>query len=271
MTERDELVALARELERTADEGGADFDRELARFNAALRTRCDRRTFAQLYQSMEPEELVDDLLAERDAPPYVPPRNRAELEAHLARVDASAPSVVWYRAGDALASMSRLPHELAHQLGSGTGTLPCWPPTAEIVDFALAYEPPTTRDEVLALARRWLEDDDAGRCSIHVAVGEALLFDGYQRLALRELDSIMAHLAAGTTARREIALESLRALVGIPPRKREPAAAVERVRHAKFGVGTVTHRTGRGADDKLTIDFASGTKVLLARFVEPCD
>jgi hypothetical protein len=273
MTERDELVALARELERTAEDGAAGFESKLARFNAALRCQCDRRTFRDLYKSMEPEELVNDLLVQRDALPYEPPRTRAELEALLARVDANAPSVWWDRAGDALASMSKLPRELAHQLGSGTGQLPCWPPAAEIVDFALAYSPPTTRDEVLALARRWLEDEEAGRRSIHVAIGQALLQDAHRRLELRELDSIIAGLGVGTAPRRKVALESLRALVGIAPRARKHARepAVERVRHAKFGIGKVAHRAGSGDDAKLTIEFESGTKVLLARFVEPCD
>jgi tetratricopeptide (TPR) repeat protein len=41
-----------------------------------------------------------------------------------------------------------------------------------------------------------------------------------------------------------------------------------RVRHAKFGDGVVVSIAGSGADEKLTIKFAAGTKTLLRRFVE---
>ncbi len=47
-------------------------------------------------------------------------------------------------------------------------------------------------------------------------------------------------------------------------------AAGDRVRHTKFGEGTIVAIAGEGADAKYTIDFATaGQKVLLAKFVTP--
>ncbi|HEY1553009.1 MAG TPA: DUF4240 domain-containing protein [Kofleriaceae bacterium] len=45
------------------------------------------------------------------------------------------------------------------------------------------------------------------------------------------------------------------------------SAGVHRVRHAKFGDGTVVNASG----DNLTIDFTSGRKTIARRFVEPID
>ena len=60
------------------------------------------------------------------------------------------------------------------------------------------------------------------------------------------------------------------------PALREAPAAVmamargARVRHSKFGVGTVEGADGQGAQLKLTVRFpAVGVKVILARFLEP--
>ena len=44
-----------------------------------------------------------------------------------------------------------------------------------------------------------------------------------------------------------------------------------RVSHKKYGIGTVVARAGEGAAAKLTIEFAEGTKVVLASFVQPAD
>jgi hypothetical protein len=53
-----------------------------------------------------------------------------------------------------------------------------------------------------------------------------------------------------------------------PPKPAGPSAG-DKVKHAKFGEGTIVAVDGAGAEAKLTIDFgAAGRKVLLARFVE---
>ncbi|MCZ7682882.1 MAG: hypothetical protein M5U28_30410 [Sandaracinaceae bacterium] len=54
-----------------------------------------------------------------------------------------------------------------------------------------------------------------------------------------------------------------------PPPPPEPAPTLpSRVRHAKFGEGTVVARTGSGENEKLDVAFDSGVrKTLLARFV----
>jgi hypothetical protein len=49
--------------------------------------------------------------------------------------------------------------------------------------------------------------------------------------------------------------------------KVEPAPAPRHFEHPKFGSGVLEKIDGTGADAKLTIRFASGTKTLLARFV----
>jgi hypothetical protein len=49
----------------------------------------------------------------------------------------------------------------------------------------------------------------------------------------------------------------------------KPAAAPEpkRYRHPKFGDGVLRAQDGVGPEAKLTIEFATGQKTLLARFV----
>jgi len=59
---------------------------------------------------------------------------------------------------------------------------------------------------------------------------------------------------------------------GRPPKKAAPAPAVEwtvgtAVVHKQFGAGVVEAVTGTGDKAKLTINFASATKVLVATFV----
>ena len=214
--ERTSLIADAKRLVTLSEEGGSEFDRLLADFNARAGAQCDRRTFQFLHQSQEPAELVDHLLEVRDAPAFVAPRSRDELEAMLARAEADGSS--WAdqdRAGAALAAMSKLPYEVAHQLGSGFGTLPSRPSRGAIVDFALGYEPASTREELFALVRRWLEDARARRPSVYVAVGEELLRERHLALALSDLDRVVQRLASGVEAQRSAALARLATLSGL--------------------------------------------------------
>ncbi len=44
-----------------------------------------------------------------------------------------------------------------------------------------------------------------------------------------------------------------------------------RVRHTKFGDGTVVSADATGSEPKLVIDFAGGRKTIARRFVEPID
>ena len=71
-------------------------------------------------------------------------------------------------------------------------------------------------------------------------------------------------------------LSALREAGAAPPEEHPPAdepagmAVGGRIRHKKFGPGTVTAMEGEGEAAKLTITFddpAAGQKILLARFV----
>jgi hypothetical protein len=156
----------------------------------------------------------------RSAPPKPTPQTRDELAALFAEFDAAsaAGKLVPYddmdRAGNALVTLSRLPADIAHQLGSGFGTLPCWPSHDEILDFALSYEPPASREELFAFIRRWIDDDLAERTSMHRAIGDAVLYERHAALGISELDRMVEILR--TTALRQQALRQLRKLVAAP-------------------------------------------------------
>jgi hypothetical protein len=276
--DRDELARLARRLETLAEAGGPMFDRMLADFNARTQGTCTRSTFKWLYQSEEPEDLVDRLLEIRDAAAFVPPRSAQDVAAYMARAAEGGSYVDGDYAGRALAHLSRLPPDIAHQLGSGFGQLPCWPPQDEIIAFALAYEPLTSKEQLFEFVRRWFEDEAARRWSMYVALGEMLLGERQAVLKIPELDPIVKNLATGIDVRRAHALVKLRKLVGAPAphsersapkRGKAPRAAPkpteERVTHPKFGEGVVLRRESSGSGEKVTVRFASGERTILAR------
>ena len=207
---------MAEELEQRAREGGKAFDRLLRTFNVRTGASTDREALLGLGVSPDMNDFVDTLLASRDAPPYVPPKNREELLALVERAHGEGAHVFDHdRAANALASMSRLPRAIAETLGAGLEQLAAeWPSTSDIVDFALAYEPPATREELFALLRRWLDDRTAGRPTVLVAIGEDLLAERQAALGTPELARIAKYLASGVPAQRTFALESLRKLVG---------------------------------------------------------
>jgi hypothetical protein len=49
------------------------------------------------------------------------------------------------------------------------------------------------------------------------------------------------------------------------------APALRRVRHPKFGEGTILSTEGSGETETLVIDFPAGRKTVLRRFVSPVD
>jgi hypothetical protein len=211
--ERDELVQLACALEKLAEDGEEPFERLLAEFNARVNGECTRSTFLVLYQAEEPSRLVDRLLEIRNASSLsrVFPHSRADLLALRAQAHSYSDRD---HAGQALAANSRLPHHIAHQLGSGFGPLPCWPSDDELVDFALGYEPPKTQEDVFAFVRRWLDDTDEGRCTVFFALGEVLLEEYHKVFAIDGLAPIMRLLGSGIDAQYASALRRLRKLVG---------------------------------------------------------
>lgn len=93
-------------------------------------------------------------------------------------------------AGKALAAQSRLPKLVAENLGAGFGQWDFFPEIGDIVDFALGYAPPSSEEEVWALARSWASDDAAGRRTVLVLVGREILQHELRRVdvpKLREL------------------------------------------------------------------------------------
>lgn len=167
-SERDELVAVAKRLEQMAEEGGPAFDAELARFNEQLQAGCTRSTFKYLYQSMEPEELVDMLLERRADLPAV----TAELELDPARLteffEARPAGHYDHAAGydeaqrdlDALAKITELPRDVCSQLVSRFDI-----PAAERAALVRDYRAPTSVDDLWvtarALAREFIDEVSA--------------------------------------------------------------------------------------------------------------
>lgn len=213
MSEREELIAMATQLEDLADDGGAEFESILATFNGRLKSTCDRRQFEVLHASMSLEELVDDLLETREAEPFVDPVDEAGLLALVERAHrVGARSIDQQRAGDALAKRSRLPEDLAHDLASGCGQFVPWPEPADIVRFALQYVPPSSRDELLALVRDWLADMDGGHATTLAAVGERLFRERQATLQIADLARQTARFASGVPEQRVAAMRFLRKL-----------------------------------------------------------
>ena len=280
--DRDELIRIARELQERADDDNDDITELLARFNGMLGSNVDGHAFRSLHEDRwtpTPEALVDDLL---EAGGFVtrPAPSRVDLDKLLARLEAGPSTNADVAvAASALNEVTDVDWSIAHALCERCRTLGA----SVITDFAQAYVPPANREELLVLLRRWIEDLDAARDSVYVAIGELLVHRGHQKLGLAELAPIAQHLFAASDVQKKIALQKLRPLLGLPPPPRrqvakpaapppaQPIDAEQRVRHATFGVGLVTRREGEGADEKLTVRFASGTKTLLARFVEPCE
>ncbi|HVX95517.1 MAG TPA: hypothetical protein VHK47_11450 [Polyangia bacterium] len=227
------------------------------------------------------------------------PLSREELIALVSR--AHFGSSVHDHAGAALAAQSRLPKRVAENLGAGLGQWDFFPEVSDIVDFALGYVPPTTPEELWALARAWASDDAAARPTLMTLIGRDILDHELRRIdvpALRELVD-EPRPARARALRTELGLEvpplpqpkaagaarANRATKSAPaapkreaptrmpkpdfkpPPKAPPPPDAKRYRHPKFGEGVLRAQDGTGPEAKLTIEFASGPKTLLARFV----
>jgi len=118
------------------------------------------------------------------------PLSREELIALVGRAHLGSASADDQRAGATLAAHSRLPRRVAQNLGAGFGQWDFFPEIPDIVDFALAYVPPATEEELWALARRWAADDAASRPTLMTLVGRDILDQELRRIdvpSLREL------------------------------------------------------------------------------------
>lgn len=228
--------------------------------------------------------------------------SREELIALVSRAHLGSASADSQRAGATLAAHSRLPKRVAENLGAGFGQWDFFPEIADIVDFAVAYVPPTTQEELLALARTWAADDAASRPTLMSLVGRDILDHELRRIDVpslralvdepkparaRELRTALGldvpplgqkkapagarRPAQGTKSapaapKREIPTRMPKPEFK-PPAKPAPAPAPKRYRHPKFGDGVLRAQDGAGPEAKLTIEFPTGPKTLLARFV----
>jgi hypothetical protein len=228
---------------------------------------------------------------------------RDELIALVRRAHLGSASADDQRAGATLAAHSRLPRRVAENLGAGFGQWDFFPEIADIVDFAVAYVPPTTQEELWALARTWAADDAASQPTLMTLVGRDILDHELRRIdvpSLRELvdeqrpararelrmnlgldvPPLVARTKAAAGARRPA--QATRSAPAAPkreiptrmpkpefkaPAKPAPAPEPKRYRHPKFGDGVLRSQEGTGEEAKLTIEFAAGRKTLLARFV----
>jgi hypothetical protein len=241
---------------------------------------------------------------ETDSP--AAPLPREELVALVARAHHASAYSESALAGRTLAAQSKLPKLVAENLGAGFGQWDFFPEAADIVDFALAYTPPSSEEELWALVHSWASDDAASRQTVMALVGREVvqhelrridvpklreLFDETRPararelrvslgLEVRPLEPAKSETTRGKRSAAALPAKRAAPSAGTPhvparmpkPQLRspaKPAAAPEarRLTHPKFGEGVLTSQDGVGPEAKLTIQFASGPKTLLARYV----
>ncbi len=94
-------------------------------------------------------------------------------------------------AGRKLAEHSKLPRLIAENLGAGFGQWSFFPEAAEIVAFALGYVPPSTAEDMWALARAWASDDAAARPTLMSLVGREIVQHELRRIDVPELRQVV--------------------------------------------------------------------------------
>jgi len=120
------------------------------------------------------------------APPDAP-LSRDELVALVARAHGDSAYGESARAGRTLAAQCKLPKLVAENLGAGFGQWTFFPEAAEIVDFAFAYVPPASEEDVWAMARAWADDDAASRPTLMTLVGREILQHELRRIEVPQL------------------------------------------------------------------------------------
>src|SRR3954462_1667296 len=116
---------------------------------------------------------------------------RDELVTMVARRHQGPPYAEASAAGRALAAQSKLPKIIAENLGAGFGQWDFFPEAAEIVDFAFAYTPPATEEDLWAMARTWADDDAASRHTLMALVGRDILQHELRRIELPKLRELI--------------------------------------------------------------------------------
>jgi hypothetical protein len=120
-----------------------------------------------------------------------PPLSREDLVALVARAHQGSAYAESAAAGRTLAAQSKLPKTVAENLGAGFGQWDFFPEPAEIVDFALAYAPPSTEGELWAIARAWASDDAAARPTLMTLVGRDIVQHELRRIDVPKLREVI--------------------------------------------------------------------------------
>lgn len=214
---------------------------------------------------------------------YAATLSRDELVALVARAHQGSAYSESALAGRTLAAQSKLPKLVAENLGAGFGQWDFFPEAAEIVDFALAYTPPSTEEELWAMARAWASDHEAARPTVMALVGREIVQHELRRFDVPKLRELLeartpepakpqiarskrARAPAAPVVKREIPARMPKPEFKSPPKPAPPPEA-KRFTHPKFGEGVLQSQDGVGPEAKLTIQFESGAKTLLARYV----
>lgn len=141
-----------------------------------------------------------------DSVPAAPLPTREELVAMVARAHAGASYAESRDAGKALAAQSKLPAIVAENLGAGFGQWEWFPEIDAIVDFALAYVPPSDETELTAIARTWASDDAAGRHTLMALVGREIVHHELRRIDVPALKQLVSERNAARARELRVAL-----------------------------------------------------------------
>lgn len=159
------------------------------------------------------------------------PVSRDELVTMVARAHHASAYSESAVAGRTLAAQSKLPRLVAENLGAGFGQWDFFPEAAEIVDFALAYAPPSTEEELWAMARAWASDDAAGRHSLLALVGRDVLRHELRRIDVPKLRALFDE--SRSVRARALRVELGLAVPALAPTTREKAEDAPKATRAR--------------------------------------
>jgi hypothetical protein len=145
----------------------------------------------------------------------MPRADLIELVARAHRDSAYGDSSV---AGRTLAAQSKLPKVIAENLGAGFGQWDFFPEASEIVDFAVAYQPPATEEDLWTMARSWASDEAASRPTLLALVGREILQHELRRIEIPQLRAVVDEV-------RPLRARELRTSLGLEVAPLKPAKA----------------------------------------------
>src|SRR5579859_5496779 len=151
-----------------------------------------------------------------ESTPETPLPTRDELVTMVARAHQGSAYAESALAGRMLAAQSKLPKLIAENLGAGFGQWDFFPEAGDIVDFALAYTPPSTEEELWTLVRSWASDDAASRPTVMALVGREIVQHELRRIDVPRLRELLSEA-------RPARARELRVSLGLEVRPLAPA------------------------------------------------